>query len=594
MKLLTGIFIFIVLATCAGATTYFVNVSNAVPTAPYTNWQMAATDIQSAIDASSDGDSILVTNGLYAAGGQVVYGALTNRVAINKAVTVQSVNGPSVTVIQGYQIPTGQTNYDDDVRCVYMTNNAVLDGFTISGGSTRSTAGGAGTASYYTQLSGGGVYCESTNCILTNCFLTGNACVSTLDSQGGGGIYGGTLNNCTLTNNTVPNYSNRGGAACYSVLNHCLVISNSASMGGGAAYSTLNYSDVIGNITPSFESTVYGGGTYFCVANNCLIAGNYSAGLGGGDCHGILTDCILSNNAVGGTGQPGGNGGGCYQFLNGNFAGSLNNCLVISNFASGYGGMGGGVYAVGQVCNCTIVGNTAIVGGGVYGGRITNCIIYYNTCNPFYSNENNAGGSGSLLIDSCITPKLLNFNTGDITNEPGFVNPALGDFHLSPNSACINAGNNASVSGANDLDGNPRIVGGTVDMGAYEYQTPASIISYAWLEQYGLPTDGSADNADTDGTGMNNWQKWIAGLNPTNSASILAMTSPAVSTNYTGVEVTWQSVTTRTYYLQRATNLVPPAFSSIRSNLVGQAGTTSYTDSTATNGGPNFYRVGIQ
>jgi hypothetical protein len=181
-----------------------------------------------------------------------------------------------------------------------------------------------------------------------------------------------------------------------------------------------------------------------------------------------------------------------------------------------------------------------------------------------------------------------------LTGDPVFLDFPGGNLRLQSNSPCINTGNNADVVGSTDLDGNSRIVGGTVDIGAYEYQTPTSIISYAWLQQYGLPTDGSVDHADLDGTGFNVYQDWVAGLNPTNPSSVLEMLTPAATVNPAGLVVTWQSVNTRTYFVQCRTNLAAQqSFTTIQSNILGQAGTTSYTDFTATNAGPYFYRVGV-
>jgi hypothetical protein len=151
--------------------------------------------------------------------------------------------------------------------------------------------------------------------------------------------------------------------------------------------------------------------------------------------------------------------------------------------------------------------------------------------------------------------------TGNVTNAPLFVNTnGWSNLRLQSNFPCINLGNNAYAPSLPDLDGRPRIAGGTVDMGAYEYQGPGTGEFTAWLQQYGLPTDGSADYTDTDHDGHNNWQEWVAGTDPINALSVLWFASPVITP--TNVTLAWASVTNRTYSLEQATNLGgAPAFS---------------------------------
>jgi hypothetical protein len=145
--------------------------------------------------------------------------------------------------------------------------------------------------------------------------------------------------------------------------------------------------------------------------------------------------------------------------------------------------------------------------------------------------------------------------------------------------------------GNTDRDGNARIDSGTVDVGAYEFQGFAAFL--AWLQFYGLPTDGSAGFTDPDHDDLNNWQEWRAGTDPTNTLSTLRMLSALPGGS--GVTVSWQSAASRSYFLQRATNLAAPlVFLTVQSNLAGNAGTTSYTDTTASGRGPFYYRVGLQ
>jgi len=112
-----------------------VRTNNPAPQTPFLNWSTAAANIQDAIDAAVPGDLIVVSNGTYNFGGRAMFAAMTNRVVIDKAVTVQSVNGPAATTIAG--LPGTGSYLSAGYRCVYLTNGAALMGFTLTNGATR-------------------------------------------------------------------------------------------------------------------------------------------------------------------------------------------------------------------------------------------------------------------------------------------------------------------------------------------------------------------------------------------------------------------------------------------------------------------------
>jgi hypothetical protein len=243
----------------ASASVLYVDLNSTNPVSPYADWSTAATNIQDAIDASSDGDQIWVTNGIYQTGGRVMAGDLTNRVALNKAVTVQSANGPWVTVIQG----TGATNGTKAVRCAWLTNNAELIGFTLKWGATRTSG------DVFALRSGGGVWCAASNAIVANCVIISNTAV-----WYGGGAYQGTLNNCLICSNSVL-LGGGGGGVCNAVLNNCTVISNANT----GVYQTAPNTVRVTNCIIRFNANGnYSGGTfsYCCTTPAVTGSGNFT------------------------------------------------------------------------------------------------------------------------------------------------------------------------------------------------------------------------------------------------------------------------------------------------------------------------------
>jgi hypothetical protein len=271
-----------------------------------------------------------------------------------------------------------------------------------------------------------------------------------------------------------------------------------------------------------------------------------------------------------------GSGGGVY-------GGTLYNCLVASNSAA----VSGGGASASTLYNCTVTGNHANrYGGGVYNSAATNCIVYSNTAVVPYGNYALGG-----FDHSCTTPMPAN-GVGNITNEPLFVNYLAGDLRLRGVSPCIDTGDNNAVGTATDLAGHPRIMRGTVDMGANEFQGTNAIVFYAWVQHHGISIDGTTDYDDPDGDGMNNWQEWVCYTCPTNPLMNLHLISVVpVGVN---VAVRWASDARVKYFLERSTNPASP-FTLLATNLpASMSDTTVYTDSNVPGRGPFFYRVGVR
>lgn len=215
--------------------------------------------IQAAINASVDGDKIIVSPGTY-----------HETITLSRAVTVTGTNpeNPSVTLAT---VISGDTMHP--VITVASTGSRALKGLTIQNGSDGVFVGGGGGGTTISKCLirnnyGNGVNMDLWSggttvsfCWITNNYSSGIRAIANTTltveagliagNQSGGvslgsGIYTNVIRDCMIVGNTS---LDRGGGI-YSrdtklTISNCTIANNQANVGGGLAFYSSSYSDTI-------------------------------------------------------------------------------------------------------------------------------------------------------------------------------------------------------------------------------------------------------------------------------------------------------------------------------------------------------------
>jgi hypothetical protein len=403
-------------------------------------WTTAKRTVQAGLDAAAAGDEVWVTAGVYVENITLKVGvALYGGFAGGETDLGQRDWAANESVLDGNQagsVVTAPTGAGADTR---------IDGFTIRNGLVNA------------NYAGGGISCKSASPTIANNRIHSNSAWT------GGGIFCGNaspvITNNRIENNRGPSYGGgiyMAGASFSPVVSGCTIVGNIADgNGGGGIYC--GSSAVITNTVITGNEGYQGGGVYTAGASaspvfaNCTITGN-SAGSGGGvNCGSVVT---IVNSVIAGNGAY--TGGGIYFGDSSTLPSTIVNNTIVGNNASQAGAIYYGGSVPGAISNTIIAFNSSGIGTSwisnppkVYALR-NNC-IYGN------SDYNYRGVADPMGAD------------GNISVDPMLAGIAWGDLHIQPGSPCVDAGDDAEVqAGWTDMDGQERVQGGHVDIGADE------------------------------------------------------------------------------------------------------------------------------
>jgi hypothetical protein len=490
------------------------------------------------IAAASSGDMIQFASSL---AGQTI--TLTQgELAINQSLDIEGLGANQLTIsgnnqsrvlditastasvtIAGLTISGGLDSYGSGITNV---GTLTVNDCTLSGNVANSSAGGAIDNSGMLTINNSTI--SGNRVVAAPGFSTGSGLVAGQGNDGcGGGIYtsGGTL---SINSSTIADNAATGGDGA-GVLSPGVISAAGNGCGGGLYIAggtvTINNSTLAGNQAvggfsfSSNSSDGFGGGIENAGGtvsiNNSTLSGNlaiggvnpgHSVGFGGGinNDAGTVTvndSTLADNQAVGGCTttsrltSPGithvyaGNGHGGGLYIAGGTV-SIDNTTLADNQAIGGSSFGGGTGYGGGIDNAA--GTSAL--------QVHDTIVANNTADSDPDLDGGLTSQGHNLIEN--TTGGNGFAASDLVN----VNPQLGPLQnyggptqtmaLLPGSPAVNTGDNTNAPAYDQRGpGYPRIVGGFIDIGAFEVQNSSGPTQASRLTITAFPSVVTAGSA---------------------------------------------------------------------------------------------------
>jgi len=417
----------------------------------------------------------------------------------------------STCVITGFTIRHGASLFGGGILCrnsnPTIDHNIISDNAAQSGGGIYCSPHSRPVLSFNTITqnqaqgdssvgNGGGICCDGSHPIITHCTISDNWANRT-----GAGIgcswSSASIDNCTVTGNTARIF---GGGIClidsHPTINACTVAGNSSGDDGGGVFCmrsdpSIDSCAILHNTAVEWGGGICSGWDSDLLVRNCSINGN-TGGDGGGlycyDSHLTVTSCSFDGNSASGGGGVYSHNDGAAIFMGYGAASSLtiSRCTLSGNNAGRHAGaISVGVSSTLVATNCTITGNSAAQQAGaiwcynctltmqnsIIEGNVGDGAIHFSgtstasaTFGDFFNNIGGDFSGGTPAGLGAVVAVNVNGDSCDvfrnIFQDPQFVSPSGGDYHLLAGSPCIDAGNPLSIP---DPDST------VSDMGAYYY-----------------------------------------------------------------------------------------------------------------------------